>query len=482
MNLKMIFSTVGKVVLIEAVLLILPIITALIYCEWFVALSFGITLLIALAVYGLSKLFFSPETPVIFSKEGLIIVALAWLTLSLIGCLPFVISGDIPSFIDALFETVSGFTTTGASILTNVEGLSRGCLFWRSFSHWIGGMGILVFVMAVSSKNNDRSIHILRAEMPGPTVDKLVPRAKDTAKILYFIYVVLTVALIVMLLFGGMPLFDSILHAFGTAGTGGFGLKNDSLASYNDYCQWVIAIFMIIFGVNFNLYYLVILGKVGNAFKSEELWLYVAIVVVAAGVITANLMITLNQSFGLALKDSVFQVASIMSTTGFSTVDFDLWPTLSKSILLILMFIGGCAGSTAGGFKVSRVLLLGKNINREFKRVLHPRNTSVVKTDGKRVSETTLSGLMSYLAVYLFCIVIIFLLISFEPFGIETNFTAVVSCFNNIGPGLASVGPACNYAQYSVFSKIILTLSMLLGRLEIYPILLTLMPTTWIKR
>ena len=455
MNLKMIFSTVGKVVLIEAVLLVLPLITALIYCEWFVALAFGVTILISLAFYGLSKLFFTPETPIIFSKEGLVIVALAWIMMSLIGCLPFIISGDIPNFIDALFETVSGFTTTGASILTNVEGLSKGCLFWRSFTHWIGGMGVLVFVMAVSSKNNDRSIHILIAEMPGPTVDKLVPRAKDTAKILYLIYVALTVALIIMLLFGGMPLFDSLLHAFGTAGTGGFGVKNSSIASYNDYCQWVIAIFMLIFGINFNLFYLIILGKITSAIKSEELWLYLAIVIISASVITINLMVTLNETFGTALKLSVFQVASIISTTGFSIVDFNLWPTLSKTILFILMFIGGCAGSTAGGFKISRVLLLGKNVNREFKRVLHPRNTSVVKVNGKRVDETTISGLMNYLAVYVLCLFVIFLVLSFEPFDVLTNLTAVVTCFNNVGPGLSAVGPASNFSAYTGFSKIV---------------------------
>lgn len=482
MNLKMIFSTVGKVVLIEAVLLVLPLITALVYTEWLVALSFGITIAVALAVFGLSKLFFSPETPIIFSKEGLVIVALAWLIMSVIGTLPFVISGDIPNFIDALFETVSGFTTTGASILTNVEGLSHGCLFWRSFTHWIGGMGVLVFVMAVSSKNNDRSIHILRAEMPGPTVDKLVPRARDTAKILYLIYIVLTVVLTVMLLFGGMPFFDSLIHAFGTAGTGGFGIKNNSVAGYNDYCQWVIAIFMLIFGINFNLFYLVIVGKVTRAIKSEELWLYLIIVILSAGVITVNLMVTINETFGTALRLSVFQVASIISTTGFSTTDFNLWPTLSKAVLFVLMFIGGCAGSTAGGFKMSRVLLLGKNIHREFKRVLHPRNTSVVKVDGKRVDERTISGLMSYLAVYVVCIFVIFLLISFEPFDLLTNITAAVTCFNNVGPGLSAVGPASNFAGYSIFSKIVLTLAMLLGRLEIYPILLTLLPTTWVKK
>ncbi len=482
MNYKMVFGTVGKVVFIEAVLLLLPLVTSLLYQEWWTAISFAITALIALGVYGLSKLFCSTKNTLIFSKEGLVTVALAWLVVSLIGCLPFVISGDIPNFVDALFEMVSGFTTTGASIVTDIEALSRGTLFWRSFSHWIGGMGILVFVMAITNKSTDRSIHILRAEMPGPTVDKLVPRARDTAKILYFIYMVLTALLVVLLLFGGMPLFDSLLHAFGTAGTGGFGIKNNSIAGYNHYCQWVIAIFMIIFAMNFNVFYLVILGKIKDALKSEEILTFLIIVIVASCIIVGNLMLTIQESFGNALRISVFQVASIISTTGFSTANFDSWPTLSKTILLILMFIGGCAGSTAGGFKVSRVVLLSKNVNREFKRVLHPRNTSVVKTDGKRVDETTISGLMNYFAVYLVCFVVIFLLISFEQFSVETNFSAVAACFNNVGPGFAEVGPTCNFSIYSGFSKVVLALAMLLGRLEVYPLLLTLLPSTWIKK
>ena len=481
MNYKMIFYTVGKVVLIEAVLLFLPLITALIYAEWWIAVCFAITIGIALGVYLLSRLCFTPKNIIIFSKEGLIIVSLAWLIMSLIGCLPFVISGEIPSFVDALFETVSGFTTTGASVLSNVEVLSHGILLWRSFTHWIGGMGVLVFVMAVTSKNNDRSIHILRAEMPGPTVDKLVPRARDTAKILYLIYIALTLVLTILLLCGGMDLFESLLHAFGTAGTGGFGIKNSSIGGYNAYSQWVIAIFMFLFGINFNLYYLILLGKVKDVFKSGELWAYFAIVFGAIAVITCNVLSMCN-SFGEALRLSAFQVTSLISTTGYSTANFDLWPTLSKSVLFILMFIGGCAGSTAGGFKVSRVVLLGKSVKREFKRVLHPRTSSVIKSNGKRVDEQTINGLMSYLTVYVACLVAIFLLISFEPFGIETNLTATVSCFNNIGPGLASVGPACNYGIYTVFSKVVLTFAMLLGRLEIYPIMLTLLPSTWLRK
>ncbi|MBR2336524.1 MAG: TrkH family potassium uptake protein [Clostridia bacterium] len=481
MNYKMIFYTVGKVVLIEACLLFLPLITALIYGEWWVAVSFAITMAIAFAVYGLSKFCFTPRDAIIFSKEGLIIVSLAWLIMSFIGCLPFVISGEISSFVDALFETVSGFTTTGASILTNIEGLSHGNLFWRSFTHWIGGMGILVFVMAVASKNNDRSIHILRAEIPGPTVDKLVPRARDTAKILYLIYIAMTAILIVMLLFGGMPLFDSILHACGTAGTGGFGTKNNSIAGYSPYSQWVIAIFMFLFGINFNLYYLVLLGKIKDVFKSGELWTYFFIVFGAIAIITGNILATCH-SFGEAIRLSAFQVTSIISTTGFSTANFDTWPTLSKSILLILMLVGGCAGSTAGGFKVSRVVLLGKSLKREFKRVLHPRTASVIKDNGKRVDEATVNGVMSYLTVYVACLIAIFLIISFEPFGLETNLSAVVACFNNVGPGLAGVGPASNFSIYTDFSTVVLTFAMLLGRLEIYPILLTLLPSTWLRK
>ena len=481
MNYKMIFYTVGKVVLIEAMLLFLPLVTALIYSEWWVAISFAITVGIALGAYLLSRLCFTPKDTIIFSKEGLIIVSLAWMVMSLIGCLPFIISGEIPCFTDALFETVSGFTTTGASILPRVEALSHGILFWRSFTHWIGGMGVLVFVMAVTSKNNDRSIHILRAEMPGPTVDKLVPRARDTAKILYLIYVVLTLVLVVFIVCGDMNLFESLLHAFGTAGTGGFGVKSSSITGYSAYSQWVIVVFMFIFGINFNLFYLILLGKIKDVFKSGELRAYFAIVVVSIAIITANIIESCS-GFAEALRLSAFQVTSIISTTGFSTANFDLWPSLSKSVLFILMLIGACAGSTAGGFKVSRVVLLGKSVGREFKRVLHPRTASVIKSNGKRVDEETVRGVMSYLTVYAACLLFLFLLISFEPFSLETNLSAVVTCFNNVGPGFADVGPALNFCSYTVFTKIVLTFAMLLGRLEIYPILLTLLPRTWLRK
>jgi trk system potassium uptake protein TrkH len=342
-------------------------------------------------------------------------------------------------------------------------------------------MGVLVFVMALLPNLSDRSIHIMRAEMPGPVVGKLVPRAKDTAKILYLIYIVMTAAQIVLLLVGGMPFFDSVVHALGTAGTGGFAIKADGLAGYSPYLQWVITVFMLLFGINFNLYYLILIRRLRSVFRSTELWAYVGIVVASVAVITTNIY-SMCSGFSEALRLSAFQVSAIITTTGYSTTDFNLWPGLSKAILLMLMFIGGSAGSTAGGFKVSRVVLLGKSVKREFKRVLHPRTASVIKANGKRVDEETVWGVMNYLTVYVTCIVVIFLLISFEPFGVETNLTAVVSCFNNIGPGLAQVGPALNYGSYTIFTKIVLTLAMLLGRLEIYPILLTLLPRTWLRK
>ena len=480
MNHRMVFSTVGKIVWFEAILLLLPYVVSLIYKEA-CSTAFLVAIIVAAVVGTLLTLIFKQKDDVIYSKEGFIIVTLSWVFLSLIGALPFRLSGEIPHYIDALFETVSGFTTTGASVLSDVECLSHGILFWRSFTHWIGGLGVLVFVMAVTSKNNDRSIHILRAEMPGPTVDKLVPRARDTAKILYVIYIVLTLVLAVLLLCGEMDLFESLVHAFGTAGTGGFGVKNSGLAGYSAYSQWVIAIFMFIFGINFNLFYLVILGKIKDVLKSGERWFYCAIVAIAISIISIDILEKCT-GFAEAIRLSAFQVSSIISTTGFSTTDFNSWNSLSKGILFILMFIGGCAGSTAGGFKVSRVLLLGKSVRREFKRVLHPRTASVIKSNGKRVDESTVSGVMSYLTVYIACLVFIFLLISFEPFGLETNLSAVVACFNNIGPGFASVGPTANFGCYTIFTKIVLTLTMLLGRLEIYPILLTLLPRTWLRK
>lgn len=481
MNKKMIFSTLGQLTLSEGAMMLLPLITALIYGEMWVACSFGISIGIALVLGGGMYLLCRTKNKVIFAKEGFVIVALGWIIMSAVGAVPFVISGDIPSYIDAFFETVSGFTTTGASILDNVEALSHGALFWRSFTHWVGGMGVLVFVMAIVPSVSDRSIHIMRAEMPGPIVGKIVPRARETARILYIIYLVMTVVQIGLLLAGGMSLFDSLLHAFGTAGTGGFGIKADSVASYSPYLQWVITIFMFLFGVNFNMYYLILIKKFRSAVRSGEFWTYFGIVIVSTALICINILPS-SASFGEALRASAFQVSSIITTTGYSTVDFNLWPTFSKTVLLGLMFIGGCAGSTSGGFKVTRVAILFKSIKQELRRMLHPRSVQTVKFEGKVVDQTTLNGVSIYLGIYLLCFVLILLAISFEPFDFETNFSAALSCFNNVGPGLSAVGPLASFSVYSDLSTVILSFAMLLGRLEIYPLILALSPSTWTKK
>ncbi len=479
MNRKMVFNTVGLMLKVEAGLLLLPVLVALIYgesCLWALLISAAIALAAGLILCRLCK----TDDTVIYAREGFVTVAMSWLLLSVVGALPFTLSGEVPSYIDAFFETVSGFTTTGSSILTDVEAMSHGLLFWRSFTHWVGGMGVLVFIMALVPSVTDRSIHIMRAEMPGPVVGKLLPRAKDTASILYKIYIVMTLVQIVLLVIGGMPLFDSLLHAFGTAGTGGFGIKADSLAGYSPYLQWVITIFMFLFGVNFNLYYLLLIRRFRAAAQSSEVWYYLGIVLVSVGMITANIL-PLCQSFGEALRHSAFQVSSIITTTGYATADFNLWPQFSKSILFILMFIGACAGSTGGGLKVSRAVMLFKMIGREFRHLLHPRSVNSVRFEGKHVDGATLKSVSSYFAVYSFCMVVIFLVLSLEPapFDLETNLSATVSCFNNIGPGFGLVGPASSFAAYSPFSKIVLSLAMLMGRLEIYPLLLTLSPSTW---
>lgn len=481
MNKKMVFRTVGRLAQIVSLLLLVPAVVAIIYGETKQFFAFLITAALAFGVGALISLFTKTKNRVIYAKDGFAITALAWIVLSLIGAVPFTISGDIPSYVDAVFETVSGFTTTGASIVLDVEALSHASLFWRSFTHWIGGMGVLVFVMAVIPNFTDRSIHIMRAEMPGPIIGKLVPRVKDTAKILYLIYIVLTIIQIILLLAGGMPFFDSVVHSLGTAGTGGFAIKSDGLASYSPYCQWVITIFMLIFGVNFNLYYLILMKKISTAVKSGELWAYILIVGVSVVLITLNIMPQYS-GFSESLRYSAFQVSSIITTTGYATTDFNYWPDFSKAILVILMFSGGCAGSTAGGFKVARVVILFKNIKREIRKLIHKRSVSTVHFEGKSIDEATFNGVNTYLAIYMVCLLAVFLVISLEPFGFETNFTATVSCFNNVGPGLAGVGPMSSYAAYSGFSKIVLSFAMLFGRLEIFPMLIMLSPRTWMKK
>lgn len=477
MNHRMIVNTIGKMVLLEAGLLLLPLATALVYGES-CAVDFLITVGISAAVGLLLVRTVRPRSSVIYAREGFVICAVTWLVFSAIGALPFVLSGEIPNYIDAIFETVSGFTTTGASILTDVESMSHGMLLWRSFTHWVGGMGILVFIVAVLPSTSDRTIHILRAEMPGPTMGKIVPRLRDTAKILYLIYLGMTVVEVILLLAGGMSFFDSLLHTFGTAGTGGFGIKADSIGSYSPYCQWVITIFMALFGINFNLYYLLLVGNVRQVLKSTELRWYLTIMLGSTAIITANIF-SMYSGISESLRAAAFQVSSIMTTTGYSTVNFDLWPELSKAILLMLMFIGACAGSTAGGIKVSRIVMMFKIIKRELRRLLHPRSVSTIKFEGKTVDEQTLSSVSNYFLIYIICFVVQLLLVSLDNFDFLTNFTAVASCFNNIGPGLGTVGPLGSFAGYSLFSKAVLSFGMLFGRLEILPMVLAFSPSTW---
>ena len=481
MNRKMILYVTGFIVAAEGALLLLPALVSLIYLEK-AAFSF-LAVAAACGAAGAVLIFACrPKNTNIYAREGFIIVAFGWILMSALGAVPFVINGDIPNYVDAFFETVSGFTTTGASILKDVEVLSRGSLFWRSFTHWIGGMGVLIFIMAIIPNLSDRSIHIMKAEMPGPVIGKLVPRARDTAMILYIIYIVLTTLEFVFLLFGGMPVFDSLVTALGTAGTGGFGIKNSSIGGYSPYIQWVVTAFMLLFGINFNLYYLITVRQFKSALGSFELRVYLGIYAVCVAVITANIF-SLYGSFGEAVRMAAFQSASIISTTGYSTADFNLWPGLSRGILLILMFLGSCAGSTAGGFKLSRVIILAKALKREIHKFTHPRSVSTVRFEGKPVDETTVSGIGSYLVIYVTFIMGIFLLLCLEPgMGFEENFSASVACFNNIGPGFGAVGASSNYSAYSAFSKILLSVGMLAGRLEIYPILLFFLPSTWTRK
>lgn len=480
MNKKLVFNVLGRLLQAMSSMLLIPMIVCLIYKESSF-LAFIEASVLSFFAGSVLRFITRKYSKVIYAKEGFAIVALAWFITSLIGALPFYISGEINSFVDAFFESVSGYTTTGATILNDVEALSHGMLFWRSFNHWIGGMGVLVFMLAFVSSISDRSIHILRAEMPGPQVGKLTPRSKDTSKALYIIYIVLTLLQIILLWLGDMNLFESIVHSFGTAGTGGFGTKNNSLADYSPYSQWVITVFMFLFGINFNLFYLCILKRFRTAIKSTELWVYTFITVVSILLITTNVY-SLYGSLSEAVRTASLQAVSISTTTGFTSADFNLWPSLSKAILLLLMFIGACAGSTAGGLKTSRVIILFKMIRKEIRKMTHPRSVSSVKFEGKEVDEGTQRSVTTYFAIYFISILLIFLLLSLEPFSLETNFSAVVSCFNNVGPGFDGVGPMENYSMYSPFSKLLLSFAMLLGRLEIFPLLIAFIPSTWRKR
>jgi len=418
------------------------------------------------------------------AREGMVCVGISWIVLSLFGALPFVISGNIPHYVDAFFETVSGFTTTGASILSNVEGLTNGCLYWRSFTHWLGGMGVLVFLLAIAPGSKDKgfTMHLLRAESPGPEVGKLVPRMRKTASILYVIYIVLTLANIIFLLLGGMHWLDALCTAFGTAGTGGFGTKNDSLMRFSPYIQYVTAVFMLLFGVNFSCYYLLLLRHFKAVFKDEELRLYLGIMAAAVIFIVINIYTSMGQYYGTfeeTFRHSFFTVSSIMTTTGFGTTDFDLWPAFSRAVILFLMVVGACAGSTGGGLKVSRLLYLVKSLGRNIAQVLNPRRVKLIRNNGQVVSEKVLNNTNAYLAAYVSIVIISFVIISLDNNTIGTNFSAVLACFNNIGPGLEAVGPTCNFSHFSDLSKLVLSADMLAGRLEIFPILLLFSKWTW---
>ena len=477
MNYKLILHTLGKILLIEALLLIFPLIINFIYQE---NNLFAFTLTISiLMMVGTLLIMVKPKDKRMFVREGFVIVGLAWIVLSLFGALPFTISGEIPNYIDAFFETVSGFTTTGASILNDVEAMSKSMLFWRSFTHWIGGMGVLVFVLAILPNSEGQNIYLLKAESTGPQVGKLVSKVRFTARILYIIYFGLTLLEVILLLLGKNSLYESIVMSFGTAGTGGFGIYADSVGGFNIYSQVVIAIFMMLFGINFNIYFLVIIGKIKQAIKSEELRWYLVVILLSTTMITANLMINLNQTFGIALKDAYFQVSSIMTTTGFSTVDFNLWPTFSKVILIMIMFVGGCAGSTGGGIKVSRIVILFKSLKREIQKLLHPNSVAPIKMEGEVVDGTVVKGVNVYFAFVMILLFAGTLLVSFDGLDFTSTFTGVVACINNIGPGLSLVGPMGNFDCFSYFSKIILSILMLIGRLEVYPILILFLPKTW---
>lgn len=480
MNYKMMGRFIAQIVVLEAVFMV-PALLISLFCGEAAAVN-GFLYSIAIMAVVLALLWPSCRRAkqVFGAKEGLVSVSVGWIVLSLLGCLPFYFSGSIPHFIDALFEIVSGFTTTGSSILTDVEALPKGLMYWRSFSHWVGGMGVLVFLLAITPGDQGKgfTMHLLRAESPGPDVGKLVPKMKSTAAILYVIYVVMTVLNIIFLLFGRMPLFEAVCTAFGTAGTGGFGIKNDSMASYSPYLQNVTTVFMFLFGVNFSCYYLMLLGNFKSVFKDEELRLYFGLAVSCVVLITLDIR-DLYGSLAETIRHAAFQVCTIMTTTGFATTDFDLWPAFSKGLLMLLMIVGACAGSTGGGLKCARALLLLKSLRRNIRQVLHPRKVQVVQVNGKVVSETVLDNANAYLAAYVVIIIVCYLVVSLDGFSIGTNLTAVLSCFNNIGPGLEAVGPTCNFSAFSDLSKITLSLAMLAGRLEIFPILVLFSRSTW---
>ena len=479
MNYGMIRYIVGKMLLIEGFLLLFPAFVSFLYGEM-EGISFLLTAMLLLLVSFLGSR--KPENTAIYAKEGFLIVALAWVLWSVFGALPFLLSGCIPRFEDAFFEVVSGFTTTGSTILRDIEGLPKCMNFWRCLTHWVGGMGVLVFVMAVLPLSNKNSMFLMRAEIPGPTCDKLVPKARTTARILYTMYLGLSVAEVIFLLAGDMNLYQAVIHTFSTAGTGGFSDRNASVAAFNSaYIDGVITVFMLLFGINFNLYFLLLMKNVKGFFKNEELRNYLGIVAAAIVLITINIM---NLYGGVlhAFRYAAFQVVSVITTTGFVTANFDLWPEFSKTILLMLMVVGACAGSTGGGMKVSRIMILGRTITKETRQILHPKSVNVVKLDGKRLTNEETHGVYVYTICYFVILCVSVLLVSVDNFDFTTNFTAVLTTLNNVGPGLAKVGPVENFSDFSCFSKIVLSFDMLIGRLEILPIMMLLAPVTWRKK
>ena len=476
MNGGMIRFILGSVLKVESVLLLFPCIVAVFYREsagyWFLltaVLSFMIGYLMVRK---------KPANTVFYLKEGCVTTALSWIMISLVGCLPFYLSGEIPAFTDALFETISGFTTTGASILSDVECLSQSILFWRSFSHWIGGMGVLVFLLAVIPLSGGSHINLMRAESPGPSVGKLVPKIKYTAQILYIIYFGMTIVEIVLLLISRMPAFDAITLSFGTAGTGGFGIKGDSLASYTALQQWIVTIFMILFGVNFNAYYLILFRKFKKALQMEEVRAYFAIIFVATAIITGSL-VGGNMQFFDALRHAAFQVGSIITTTGYATVNFDAWSQTCRAILVLLMFVGACAGSTGGGIKVSRFIVMVKTMIKELNSYIHPKSVKKIKMDDKPIEHEVVRSINVYFITFMIIFVASVIAISFEGHDLVTNFTAIAATINNIGPGLSMVGPDCNFGFFSDFSKLVIIFDMLAGRLELFPLLILFHPAIW---
>ncbi len=476
MNGSIIRFILGNVLKIEGLLLFLPAIVSGIYFEH--EGIYYVSVAAVCLILGFLMTRKKPKSQVFYLKEGCITTSLSWILLSFFGCLPFYLSKEIPSFTDALFETISGFTTTGASILNDVEALSHCALFWRSFTHWIGGMGVLVFLLAVIPLSGGSHINLMRAESPGPSVGKLVPKIRYTARILYVIYFAMTVLEVILLLFGGMPVFDALTTSFGTAGTGGFGIKNDSFMSYSPYLQWVVTVFMILFGINFNAYYLMLFGKLKKALCIEEVRAYLFIILAAIGIIFFNILHIYNGIFD-ALTHAAFQVGSIITTTGFSSVDFNLWPKASQSILVLLMFIGACADSTGGGIKVSRFIVLIKTIIKELNSYIHPKSIKKIKMDGKPVEHEVVRSTNVYFITFMIIFSASVFAVSFEGKDLVSNFTAVAATINNIGPGLQMVGPTQNFQHFSVFSKYVLMFDMLAGRLELFPLLILFHPGAW---